>query len=230
MDIDAPDPTWCIYCGHQSEVPLQRCGVCKLQYYCSPECQRGDWKSGHKDLCKLQSLAWAVQTTTAQHTGEPIKGVYLTCTKEPGGFYEVNIPSDHIIFRSQMLEVPAMLGIPLVMARVGTKSDYQPDLDCQIAIYLNIKYSDGLAPPHWQSHVGSCTVARRDKKPLSSQHLEAVWMYMDRLLDCYGEVSPKKAQKLVNRADFEKWFAMYKKNQVTNGRKEWENVGSLYHL
>jgi hypothetical protein len=129
-----------------------------------------------------------------------------------------------------MLEVPAMLGIPLVMARVGTKSDYQPDLDCRIATYFNIKYEDGLAPPHWQSHVGSCLVARKDKKPLSSQHLEAVWMYMDRLLNCYGETSPKKAQKLVNRADFEKWFATYKRNGVINGRKEWESVGSLYDI
>ncbi|KAK5735723.1 hypothetical protein LTR17_007895 [Elasticomyces elasticus] len=110
-----------------------------------------------------------------------IKGVRLLCTKEgPSPFRQVDIPSNHAMFGSPPLEVPAILGIPMVIHRVGTKSRDRADLDCQIATYLNIKYSDGLAPPQWQSHVGSCLVARKDKKPLSLPHLEAVWMFIMR--------------------------------------------------
>jgi hypothetical protein len=53
---------------------------------------------------------------------------------------------------------------------------------------------DGLAPVEWQSHVGTCLVARKDKKPLTSMHFEAVWISIDRLMDMHCEES-KRAQK-----------------------------------
>lgn len=159
-----------------------------------------------------------------------MKGVRLACTKEPGAFWEVDIPADHSIFDKAILEVPAILGIPLVIHRVGTQSNNRADLDCQIATYLNVTYEYGLAPPQWQSHVGTCLVARKDKKPLTSQHLEAVWMYIVRLMDFYGEQSPREAQKRITRQRFEKWFENYKKIEAENGRSEWKDVGSLYDL
>lgn len=35
----------------------KQCSACKAVYYCSVECQRVDWKAGHKNRCKeLQAL------------------------------------------------------------------------------------------------------------------------------------------------------------------------------
>jgi len=222
----------CSYCGNppEPETALQRCGGCKFESYCSTECQRRDWLSGHKQQCKLISLQKKAEATAAGCTSDTVKGVRLTCTKESGGFWEVDIPSNHSMFDGPLLEVPAILGVPLVIHRVGTQSNNRADLDCQIATFLNITYRDGMAPPEWQSHVGSCLVARKDKKPLSSQHLEAVWMYIDRILDYFGEEGPREAQKLITRKDFEKWLENYKLREASNGRSEWADVGSLYDL
>ncbi|KAF2821945.1 hypothetical protein CC86DRAFT_396896 [Ophiobolus disseminans] len=160
-------------------------------------------------------------------TGEVIKVVRLACTMEPGVFFEVDIPANHHIFDGPLLEVPAKLDIPLVIYRLGTQSNYRPDLDCQIATFLNIKYEDGLAPPQWQSHVGSCLLARKD---ISSKHLEAVWMYIDKILDYYGELGTREAQELISREGFEKWLENYKRIEIYDGREEWKDVGSLYDL
>lgn len=39
----------CVWCGKFQ--PKERCAKCKI-YYCSTECQKADWKSGHKSICK----------------------------------------------------------------------------------------------------------------------------------------------------------------------------------
>lgn len=218
----------CSACGRQagSEVSPQRCSGCKTPACCSTDCQRRDWKAGHKQSCKIISLGTAAQATASEYTGDIVKGVRLNCTKDPGGFFEVDIPSTHAMFDTSLLEVPALIGIPMVIHRIGTQSNHRPDLDCQIATCLNIEYSNSLAPPQWQSHVGSCLVARKDKKPLSSQHLEAVWMYIDRVLDYYGDVGVKQAQALITRKEFERWFDNRKRNEARNRKSEWADVGS----
>jgi hypothetical protein len=134
------------------------------------------------------------------------------------------------MFDTALLEVPALLGIPMVIYRVGIQSPDRADLDCRIATYLNITYANSRAPPEWQSHVGSCLVARKDKKPVSSQHLEAVWMYLDRLAGAFSEDGPKEAREMITREGFEEWLENYKENSALSGRPEWENVGSLYDL
>lgn len=35
-----------------AQVKLLRCAQCGLVYYCSSQCQKVDWKMGHKGLCK----------------------------------------------------------------------------------------------------------------------------------------------------------------------------------
>jgi hypothetical protein len=119
------------------------------------------------------------------------------------------------------------MGIPLVIQRLGTHSNNRPDLDCRVATFLNITYQDGFAPPEWQSHVGSCLVARKDKKPLSAEHVE---MYIHRPMNIFGDEGPAATQEEMNREDFESWFEDYKGNNVENGRDEWKDVGSLYDL
>ena len=44
----------CGGCGKRGE-GFKKCTKCKVTYYCSRECQVKDWKSGHKQLCKLLS-------------------------------------------------------------------------------------------------------------------------------------------------------------------------------
>lgn len=72
----APVPTWYVFSKmvfgprrigynkcfnrpcYQSEDQTHRfsnCGQCKWSYYCSPECQKADWKTRHRVLCKETS-------------------------------------------------------------------------------------------------------------------------------------------------------------------------------
>jgi hypothetical protein len=149
---------------------------------------------------------------------------------EPVMINDFDIRNDHPVFDNPLLEVPAIMGTPLVIHRLGTQSNTRADLDCRIATFLNVTYRDGLAPSEWQSHVGSCLVARKDKKPLSAENLEAVWMYIDRLMHFFGEEGPESAQKEINREGFESWFPGYKKECAGFGRDKWKDVGSLYDL
>jgi hypothetical protein len=55
-------------------------------------------------------------------------------------------------------------------------------------------------------------------------------MYINRLMDIFGDEGPTAAQEEINREDFESWFENYKENNVENGRDEWKNVVSLYNL
>lgn len=155
-------------------------------------------------------IASQAQAIGARHTGKTVAGVRLKCAKEGVGVEHVEIPSHHPIFEGLIIELPALLEIPLVIHRLGTQSASQTDLDCQLATWLMIKYEDGFAPLQWQSHVGSCWLARKDKKPLSEQQVYAIHDYMSMLLDHYSD-SPKGAQKLVTRKAFEGWFEQYVK-------------------
>jgi hypothetical protein len=227
--------TSCSACGRQPDAAksLLRCGSCKIAGYCSPACQKVDWKRGHKKRRKILPLKAKAVKTAAEHTGDTVAGVRLPCqmdARKSGSWHNINIESNHPIFDNELLEVPALMGIPLVIHRVGTQSANRADLDNRIATFFNIPYDTGFAPPEWQSHVGTCLIARKDKKPLSSEHMEAVYMYIDRLLDIFGDDGPKKAQSQINKDDFEEWFEHYKESATENGRNEWHDVGSIYDV
>jgi hypothetical protein len=147
-----------------------------------------------------------------------------------GSWHNANIESNHPIFDNELLEVPALMGIPLVIHRVGTQSANRADLDNRIATFLDIAYDTGFSPPEWQSRVRSCLIARKDKKPLSSAHMEAVWMYIDRVLDIFGDSGPKRAQARINKDDVEEWFENYKESAAENGHDKWRDVGSIYDV
>jgi hypothetical protein len=57
-------------------------------------------------------------------------------------FDEIDIPTDHTIFAGPLLEVPAIMGIPIVIQRLGTHSNNRADLDCRVATFLNVTYQD----------------------------------------------------------------------------------------
>ncbi|KAJ7627173.1 hypothetical protein FB45DRAFT_868416 [Roridomyces roridus] len=49
-------PFWCdnIECRRlDTEHTFKICRGCQVVYYCSPECQKADWKAGHRSVCEL---------------------------------------------------------------------------------------------------------------------------------------------------------------------------------
>ena len=46
-------PAVCAVCGEEA---AKKC-PCKLVMYCSKECQKRDWKAGHKDVCLCRPKA-----------------------------------------------------------------------------------------------------------------------------------------------------------------------------
>ena len=48
---------YCLKIPNEGTLPsMQRCGRCKAVYYCSRECQTGDWGRDHRELCKIAAL------------------------------------------------------------------------------------------------------------------------------------------------------------------------------
>ncbi|KAJ7146373.1 hypothetical protein C8R44DRAFT_864143 [Mycena epipterygia] len=149
---------------------------------------------------------------------DQVKAVSVWCKKDMrttgrGTFNATTIAGDDPIFNLDPLPVSVHLGCPLVMRQTGTTSTNQADLDCQIATYLAIDPSSGFAPEEWQSRVGSVIVARRDKKPLSMQHLEGFWMYNDAILEAFqdGEIGDRD---WFSQQSYEDWWADYCENAM----------------
>ena len=145
---------------------------------------------------------------------ESIQAVMVPCEIEKRKlppWFATTIPADHPVFSQPVAPVPALIEIPLVLHRVGTRSTNRADLDNQIATYLNINPESGFAPSEWQSHVGTVIVARKDKKPFLPKHLEGVWMYCDRILDLFGDGDIPR--RLYNRQAFQKWWKGYCEEQ-----------------
>jgi len=45
----------CAFCKQMvtEGVTLKKCGACKAVVYCSPQCQKKDWKADHKQKCLI---------------------------------------------------------------------------------------------------------------------------------------------------------------------------------
>lgn len=52
-DLSKPHSNYsCVQCGKETK---QRCGKCRIVFYCSRKCQESDWSS-HKGICKITTL------------------------------------------------------------------------------------------------------------------------------------------------------------------------------
>jgi hypothetical protein len=57
LDLVSPPGCWSATCRNlqgdsEATIPaLRKCGGCRVARYCSPECQREAWRSGHKVAC-----------------------------------------------------------------------------------------------------------------------------------------------------------------------------------
>jgi hypothetical protein len=69
-------PKSCIICSavESPDLQLQYCDVCQSASYCSKACQRKDWKTQHKKICKLLNVGRGDrQVRTAIHLNLPIR-------------------------------------------------------------------------------------------------------------------------------------------------------------
>lgn len=162
----------------------------------------------------------------------PVKGVRIFCDKDkrimvkPFAATEIS-PLDPV-FKEPVLPVWARLGIPLVMRRVGTTSDDRADLDCQIATYLAINDDNGFADMKWQSYVGTVIVARKDKMPLTPQHLEGLWMYAIEILEAFSNSDNGKINEArwYSPENYKRWWRRYTKEREENSA-EFRHVNGI---
>ncbi|KAJ5164930.1 uncharacterized protein N7500_006760 [Penicillium coprophilum] len=166
---------------------------------------------------------------TSSSPRDTVNAMLVRCKGDYGPLWRtVTIPSNHAIFNNPVPPVPALLDFPIVVHQLGLFNTGVPGcLDNQSITYIHIDPKTGFAPPEWQSRVGSVIVARKDKKDLPLEHYEAIWMYCDRILDYFGN-GWGAPEHWYNRQEFERWFAMYRHNEVINGRREWISVPPLY--
>ena len=155
---------------------------------------------------------WAISASATAHTASgSIQAVIVRCRIERRGlpfWSATRIRADHPVFSQPLLAIPALVEIPMVMHRLGTRSANRSDLQNHVATWLNIEPESGLAPAIWQDNVGTVIVARKDRKPLPPQHLEGVFDYCGRIIERFGDGNGAPT-RLYNRFAFEKWWQGY---------------------
>ena len=126
--------------------------------------------------------------------------------------------------------MPALIEVPLVLYRLGTWTDNLRELDNSTATYLNIDPNSGIAPPAWQQCVGSVVIARKDRKPLSMSHFEAIWSYFTYILSSFGEGEGAPI-KLYNRQAFQRhWEKRFAKQKPGENLNDSSLVKSPYEV
>lgn len=78
-----------------------------------------------------------------------------------------------------------------------------------------IDTESGCAGPKWITEPGTALFIRKDNKPLTEIHLEALWMFNDTIVDLYGE-SPTLAKNMMTRTQWDRFWKEYKTNQINS--------------
>ncbi|KAL7411043.1 hypothetical protein BDY24DRAFT_397515 [Mrakia frigida] len=173
----------------------------------------------------------------AQPPGK-VAAVWIPCIGQRTGdlFLPKLIDDNHPIFsEGESSPLSKLVGMEILVWR-EEKRDYReighsPPHDNQSTTYMMINPSDGFAPPRWQSGVGSVIVARVDKKPLARNHIEALWMLADGVLDQFGNgpLSNYNKQRYYTPGGWKQFFESYARDQQNYGNvsfggtiKPWE--------
>ncbi|KLU83177.1 hypothetical protein MAPG_02242 [Magnaporthiopsis poae ATCC 64411] len=186
----------------------------------------------HKEITAA-AIAAASASIIPEIASGPVQAVIIRCRGERidnQPWYITTIAEDHPVFSVPVLPVSALIEFPLVLRRIGTKflgTEETQARENQIATYLNINATT----------VGNVIVARVDRKPLFLQHLEAVWMYCDRILYRFGD-GDGAPTALYNRKAFTEWWNEYcakqkKSRKGTGGEQDpddWRAVKSPYEV
>lgn len=70
----------------------------------------------------------------------------------------------------------------------------------------------GFASPKWQ-RAGTTLFVRKDKKPLTQNHLEALWMFNDDILGAFGDGVHHGHAKMT-RVNWNRFWNSYKDQQI----------------
>lgn len=71
----------------------------------------------------------------------------------------------------------------------------------------------GIADPKWSTQPGPTLFTRKDKKTLSENHLEAMWIYVSGLMIVF-ESNPNLAKNVMTRYNWDLFWNHYKENQI----------------
>lgn len=139
----------------------------------------------------------------------------------------VMLPTDHAIFSQAPTQVSDRIEFPAVAARVpgnidlcgntsNSKATYlyrgcDPDLICG----FNVGYGWGSAPLTWDVPVGSCIVARKDKKSLLIEHAKSLAGY------CYTHLADILQEQL--ESGFK--YSEYQIDEVEGGDEDENEEG-----
>ena len=172
----------CDYC--QKLNPAKRCSACHQASYCTIDCQKLDWKK-HKLVCSKQ------QSDTKTMRVCLVDGAKVS---EESVSLEQKDLADRTIWHKCV--VPTMLGVPLVVKRVGPSKEKQ---NREIAVFMMVDPVTGLAPLQWMSSahqkLGVLMFARTDGLDLNSNFFWTVYSYIYELMDLYGDGREDYVQK-----------------------------------
>jgi len=213
----------CNHCKKVFDISLTPCSNCQSVHYCSRDCQ-----TSHIPQHTLTCAALANLNSQRQ---KPIQEQMSTSQNVPavdllGGENHPFNPKEVVLTASQaddilnggkgfVSPISKLIGVPLVVyrqresgARVEGRS---AAMDNQAVTYLMIDIEHGFAPDEWQHSIGPVTVVRTDRKPLTTPALEMIWMYVDLILDHFGEEGEAPKWRYTPQA-FQEWCRRYKMN------------------
>jgi hypothetical protein len=88
----------CSYCLIESETSsLKRCTGCKVVRYCTPTCQKGDWKLIHKNECSLLQKLPGIPPT-------PVRALYQALLRYLRPSFELDSGSAGLVHHVQDLK------------------------------------------------------------------------------------------------------------------------------
>lgn len=155
-----------------------------------------------------------------------VKAVIVRCNGDGGPNWSgTTIPTNHPVFNEPVPPILALLEFPLACHRTGKRDGTPRFMENQAITCLNMAPETGIAPQGWQTGVGTVILARKDKKDITPEHYEGIWMYCDYIRDYIGNGA---SNKLYRRQSFESWFEGYKKEAIEMGRSEFITMPPLY--
>jgi len=211
----------CELCEKQGSTSnaLSRCSRCRAVYYCSQSCQTAHWPAHKKTCDALVNLHAQQVQSPSEVTLDFIPAVELLGGQgSPFNPREITLPkllSEKLIDRGVVSPISRLIGVPLVISRHMAEDPLaiprQASLDNQAVTYLMIDPESGYASPSWQQCIGPVTVIREDRKPLSSLALEMIWMYLDLIVEHFGDEGEAPRWRYAPKA-FQEWCRRYKQN------------------
>ncbi|KAI6046620.1 hypothetical protein EDC04DRAFT_3052959 [Pisolithus marmoratus] len=233
----APQKGQCAKCGKESSMnALMRCSRCKSVLYCSNACQISHWRS-HKSTCAPAADA-STPVTGPSSQKEPqtdsVVGIIIACDGDRGRgsrvFTPTTIHPSHPIWaHGQSSPLFRQVGLPLIVYRDHPGNPLtmvgNAGLDNQIATFLMIEPGTGFAGIEWVRGgvVGTVTVVRQDKKPLTCEAIETLWMYADFIVELYGEGFGTPARGLTPQS-FRRFCKEYKEERLLNGYNKFADM------